>query len=209
MLDSQVAMTRLIHSLFSLIVLFAAAPLIPWQQQVSIDSPRPGDALQGQVNITGTTAVEGFQAYEVAFAYQQDTTNTWFPLAQGKDAISSDTLATWDTTTITDGMYRVRVMVYLSDGRALQTVVSGLRVRNYTPVETATPAPAATAEGQATSPAGDYLPDRSTPTLETSNPLRINDADLGSSLAMGGLVALGLFVLLGIYLALRALFRRL
>ena len=180
----------------------------PTTQQVVVDSPRPGDALQGRVVINGTSDLEGFQSYEVSFAYQQDATNTWFAIYQGKDAIKEGALATWDTTTISDGTYRIRVMVFLSDGRAVQTVVSGLRVRNYSPIETATPAPLETSAIQPTDMAADYMPQGVTPEPTGTNPARINGSELGNSLVMGGLAALGLFVLLGIYLLLRALFRR-
>jgi len=188
---------------------FTFGPLRPTAQQVVVDSPRPGEALQGQVVINGTTDLENFQSYEVSFAYQQDSTNTWFPLFSGKELVREGALATWDTTTISDGTYRLRVMVFLSDGRAVQTVVSGLRVRNYTAVETTTPAPEATLQGMATETPADYIPAGTTLTPSAGNPAQVNSNDLGGSLALGGLVALGLFVLIGLYLAARALFRRL
>ncbi len=177
-------------------------------QQVLIDSPQPGEALQGQVVVNGTTDLEGFQSYEVSFAYQADATSTWFPLYSGSTPVKEGALATWDTTTISDGVYRLRVMVYLSDGRAVQTVVSGLRVRNYTAIETVTPAPEAALESQPTAVTSDYVPDAIEPTQAVDNPAQVSGTDLGGSLALGGLIALGLFVLIGLYLAVRALFRR-
>lgn len=198
-------------------VLFAASPASPAsplralpQQQTSIDSPRPGEALQGQVVIKGTTQVDGFQSYDISFGYQHDTTSTWFPIAQGKEALKDGALATWDTTTISDGVYKLRVVVYLSDGRAVQSVVSGLRVRNYTPVETSTPAPAS-ALGSGTAAVEtlvDYVPAGLTATPLSENPAQVSDADLGSSLVKGGILALGLFIVLGLYLGARTLFRR-
>jgi hypothetical protein len=199
-------MMRLLLALFGL--LFFAGPLSPTAQQVLVASPLPGDALQGQVVINGTTDLEGFQSYEVSFAYQQDATSTWFPLYNGKEAVKEGALATWDTTTISDGIYRLRVMVFLSDGRAVQTVVSGLRVRNYTAIETATPAPEGTMDGQLTPITGDYVPAGAALTPVADNPAQVSGTDLGGSLALGGLIALGLFILIGLYLVVRALFRR-
>jgi hypothetical protein len=206
MLNLPVAMIRILLAFWG--IFFLSGPLNPLAQQVVVDSPRPGDALQGQVVINGTTDLEGFQSYEVSFAYQQDATSTWFPLYSGKEAVKEGALATWDTTIISDGTYRLRVMVFLGDGRAVQTVVSGLRVRNYTAVETTTPAPERTLEGQSTSVTGDYVPEGAALSPTANNPAQIRGTDLGSSLALGGLVALGLFVLIGLYLAVRALFRR-
>jgi hypothetical protein len=206
MLNLPVAMHRLLFALWTFF--FVIGPLRVPAQQVVIVSPHPGEALQGQVIISGTTDLEGFQSYTVDFAYQQDATGTWFPIYQGKDVVKAGALATWDTTTISDGVYRVRVMVFLTDGRAVQTVISGLRVRNYTAVETSTPAPLATVEGQPTAAPADYIPGQTTLTPSDENPAQVSGMDLSGSLALGGLVALGLFVLLGFYLAVRALFRR-
>lgn len=205
MLNLPVAMINALFSLFSILFL-----LVPPAQQVLIDSPLPGEVLQGQVSVTGSTAVEGFQSYEVAFAYQNDQTNTWFPIGGGKQPIAGGALTTWDTTTITDGTYKLRVNVYLSDGRVLEKVVSSLRVRNYTAVETSTPAPAATSSSLSPSaaPSGDFTPAAETPAAGDINSAQVTQANLGDSLMKGGLAALGLFILLGIYLGIRTLIRR-
>ena len=210
MLNLTVAMYRTILLIF----LFFTLPWrLPPQQSapgVVIDSPKPGEALQGKVAIQGSVPAEGFESYEVSFSYQRDTTNTWFLIEQGKDAVSGGTLANWDTTTIADGTYRIRVSAVLKGGKGVQTMVTGLRVRNYTTVETSTPAPV-TAEGTpnpATPAPADYKPALKTGTPVGANPAEVSSQDLSSSLMMGGMVAMGLFVLLGLYLGVRGLFRR-
>ena len=177
-------------------------------QQVVVDTPAQGEAVQGQVAVVGYTDVEGFQSYEVSFAYQKDETNTWFPIGAGEQVVRGATLATWDTTTMSDGIYRLRVKVFLSDGRTLETVVSGIRVRNYSPVETSTPAPENSSAGAALTQSVDYLPSGQIPTALSANPADVTTFDLGSSLVKGGLVAMALFICLGIYLGIRAIFRR-
>lgn len=196
----------------SLIVYLAILISLPIRllfQQVMIASPRQGEALQGQVAIIGTTDIEGLQSYQVSFAYQKDESNTWFPIGQGEQKLRSETLATWDTTMISDGIYRVKVVVFLEDGRTLETIVTGLRVRNYTPIETNTPEPASQSAGDQTPtlPA-DYTPPSQTPTSTAKNSLRVTSTMLGDSLVRGGLVALLLFVVLGAYLGLRGLLRK-
>jgi hypothetical protein len=190
---------------FLLAGLFQQAP-----QQVVIDSPKPGEALQGKVTISGTVPTEGFESYDVSFSYQHDTTNTWFLIDQGKEAVTAGALASWDTTTISDGTYRIRVTAFLKDGKAVQTMVTGLRVRNYTTIETATPAPvnASGTEIVSTPLPADYKPLFQTATPLPGNAAEVTKQDLTKSLMGGGLVALGLFVILGLYLAVRALFRR-
>lgn len=176
--------------------------------QIKIDSPRGGDALQGVVSVTGTTEVEGFRSMELSFAYQADTTGTWFLISRSSTAVKEGALASWDTTTISDGSYRLRVQVTLEDASVLETIIDGLRVRNYLPVETATPGSRA---GQVT-PTRTPLPDfelmEAGPTPLPTNPAVITQRDLQASLMQGALVATGVFGLVGLYLALRAAFRR-
>ena len=196
-------------SILLLLALLISGPHRPLTQQVIIDSPRQGEALQGQVAITGTTDIEGLQSYQVDFAYQRDQTNTWFPVARGDEVLRGETLATWDTTTISDGVYRLRVRAELEDGRTLETMVGGLRVRNYTPVETNTPEPlVAAGVGGTETQRADYVPSNQTPTPLSGNPAEVTSTNLGDSLVRGGLVALLLFIVLGAYLGLRGLIRR-
>lgn len=178
-------------------------------QQVLIDSPRPGEALQGRVSIIGTTDIEGIKSFEISFAYQRDDTNTWFLIGQGEGVFRGQTLAVWDTTTISDGIYRLRIRAFLNDGRTLESVITGLRVRNYTPIETNTPEPARTnSPGEVTPRPTDYLPMKLTSTVEVERDLQVTTSMLGNSLVRGGFMALVIFIVLAVYLGLRSLFRR-
>jgi hypothetical protein len=222
MLNLSIAM--LLHHNFSrfstglalvaaLILLFSGsigAASAQQKPQVIIDSPRSGDALQGVVSIVGTTEVEGFRSVEIAFAYQSDPTGTWFLIAQSGTAVKAGALASWDTTTISDGSYRLRVRVLLNDGQALETVVDGLRVRNYLPIET--PTPGARAGQMTPTPTATLLPDFEiaavNPTPLPTNPAVVTRLDLQNSAAQGALAAAGLLAAFGLYLALRAVARR-
>ena len=133
-------MRTLACSLFLGMVLTSPV-LAPTAQLVDpvIVEPRPGDVLQGVVKIAGSDDVPGFVSTEVSFSYADDPTGTWFLIAASVQPVTNDSLATWDTTVITDGDYVLRLRVYLTDGNSRETILSGLRVRNYTPVETPTP----------------------------------------------------------------------
>jgi hypothetical protein len=77
----------------------------------------------------------------VWFGYAEDATGTWFPIGESVDTpVIDGRLALWDTLGLTDGDYSLMLRVWLQDGRALEAVVSGVRVRNYTTVPTAAPA---------------------------------------------------------------------
>lgn len=176
------------------------------EPQVEIDAPLEGDALQGVVSIVGATDLPGFRAVEIAFAYQADPTGTWFLIQQGLKAVHRDVLTTWDTTTITDGEYRLRVRVMLDDGKAQEVIVSGLRVRNYTPVEASTPeARANQALPTATpTPWQDFQVTPRAIKPDPTNPVELRESDLRSSVFTGVGAVLAALLIAGIYLGIRA-----
>ena len=191
---------------FFLISFLAALAVRPVAAQDGpvILSPGQGEVLQGVVTVKGTSNVTGFLSSELAFAYVGDTTGTWFMIAASSQPVDQNALATWDTTTITDGNYTIRLRVHLADGSSLEFTVPNLRVRNYTPVETATPAPTAlspTLTPTITLTVTPFPP----PTALPGNTAILTTVDLSKSIAYGGLAAMLFLILLGIYLRLRRL----
>ncbi|MGD0750790.1 MAG: hypothetical protein ABSA23_05210 [Anaerolineales bacterium] len=168
----------------------------------AIISPQQGEVLQGVVTIRGSSTITGFQSSEVDFAYTGDPSGTWFLISQSSQPVDSNTLATWDTTSITDGNYNLRLRIYLNDGTHLDVIGSNLRVRNYTPVETPTPAP--TAIKPTLAPTYTLTPTPfPSPTPLPVNPAVLTPADISTSLAYGGLGAVVLIIIVGIYFWLR------
>jgi hypothetical protein len=168
----------------------------------AISTPHPGDVLQGVIAISGTSQVDGFDSSEIDFTYSGDQTGTWFLISASSQPVSEDILASWDTTIISDGTYDLRLRVHLADGKTVEALVTELRVRNYTPVETPTPMPTvleATPLPTVT-PTPTLLP---TPTSLPPNPVTVTATDVVASLGYGLAAVLILFVILGIYLWLR------
>ena len=95
-------------------------------KKAAILSPEAGQALQGSVPIVVDTAVEGFEAAELAFAYTNNPTGTWFTIFQGNQPASGEALIQWDTSQISDGTYSLRLIVRLSDGTQHSVEVAGL-----------------------------------------------------------------------------------
>lgn len=178
-------------------------------ERPKIDSPQAGEALQGVVNVMGTTDINGFVSFETAFSYDQEG-SSWYILSQSKDPVRNGSLGSWDTTTITDGTYRLRVTVHLADGGAAETIVSGLRVRNYSEIETNTPAPMV---AQDTVVATTQVAVVTRTPRPSATPLPVNPAEVtGVGLAFSAVQGAGLvmvaFVALGLYTGLRAWRRR-
>jgi hypothetical protein len=192
--------------MFILAIFFAMVAIRPALAQTGlkpiIKTPQAGDVLQGTIPITGSDVVTGFLLSEVAFAYAGDTTGTWFLIAANSQPVEDGMLATWDTTTITDGNYVLRLRVALNDGTFLDVAVPDVRVRNYTPIETPTPAP--TAMQPTRIPTVTLTPTLfPTPTTMPGNPAVLTPVDVSISVAYGGVVAVILLFVIGIYLWLR------
>jgi len=223
MLNLKVAMTRFLTAILSLAILFLVPPWAAAQETqptsggVKIDSPLGGEAIQGQVVITGSTALEDFFSAELSFAYTDDPRGTWFLIDENFNPVVAGPLAEWDTFLLTDGNYDLRLVVTLVDGSKEVVVVEGLRVRNYTQVETSTPTstPLPTATG---TPAPTPLTPTNTPTITptptstpippTTTPLPPNPAQLSAGAITNGFLrgiagAFVSFLLLGIYLSIR------
>lgn len=202
----------------------------PASVQAAVLSPAPGQVLQGSVPIQIRTDLPGFLSTELSFAYSDDPTDTWFQLYESNQPAAQAAVIEWDTAAITDGDYSLRLLVLLNDGGQQVIFVPGLRVRNYTLVETATaapppadipsPMPTDGAPAAATRPASQAAPTLtpSTPSATPApatptpgaarNPAEIQPGQVGYSATLGALAAAGMFILAGIFWSLKRLGRR-
>jgi len=173
-----------------------------------ITSPRAGEALQGVVAVHGSTDVLDFESAELSFAYQDGGEETWFLIANLNKPVENKRLAEWDTTTIADGSYQLRLRVMLSDGNDLETIIPDLRVRNYSTVETSTPQASVSQPTVAPLPTADV--ETAMPTLTTypENPAAVTEEDILASVKWGAILAVASFVIFGMILGLRSLARQ-
>ena len=178
---------------------------------MAITSPAAGGVLRGQVPILGTSDAAGFVSSEVAFSYAGDPTGTWFVLQTSGQSVINALLVTWDTVSITDGDYNLRLRVNLQDGSILEASVTGLQVRNYTAMPTPTAEPTSTPTPRieaptpillAASPTPTAFPPR-TPTPLPPNPAALAGSEIYASLQRGALLIGLLFLAFGILLRLR------
>jgi hypothetical protein len=102
-----------------------------------ISRPQDGEVLHGVVTIEGSAAHPAFISYELSFAYDPNPTDTWFPIVDDVQIpVTDGRLGLWDTSSITDGDYQLRLFVILENNSRLEAYARGLRVRNTTPTET-------------------------------------------------------------------------
>jgi hypothetical protein len=185
-------------------------------QNPQIISPKPGQALQGNIPVVVDTTFQKFQSVELTFAYANNPTKTWFLIYQGLQPVSNGPLVAWDTSLITDGDYDLRMTITFLDGSQQAVDVRGLRVRNYSAVETDTPAPAtptsppATAETPIPTITPTHQPSPLPPaaTALPPNPAELQQQDVWLNAGKGALAIVGLFALAGLYQAARSLGRQ-
>lgn len=200
--------------LFALIFLSPGRAAAQTEAGIHIAAPSSGSTLSGLVNVMGTSAAEGFVSSELSFAYASDPTSTWFLVYQTDSPVTDGLLAAWDTNSVTDGDYNLRLRVALQDGSILESLVTGLRVRNQLPTET--PAPTSAPEPTATTefvppptplpptpqpaPTSTRLP---TPTSLPPNPITLGESQICVFLGRAILATLLAFIAVAALLRLR------
>jgi hypothetical protein len=196
MLNLQVAMIR---ELFSLIITsFLLMPISAIVPSVEISSPQEGQVLKGSVQIIGTISSDGFVSGDVSYAYDSGDDTSWFYIASISKPVANETIAVWDTSTISDGDYQIKVSVKYSDGQVKEVILHQLQVRNYSSVQS-TP-DLANVSAQAT-----VFTETVTPKPEViATPFPTNSGSLETShvedsLKTGAIIGIVLVILLGIY----------
>jgi hypothetical protein len=165
------------------------------ESEIVVFSPQPGEAVQGLVQIVGTVDPEGFRSYEIAFAFMDDATQTWFQVASGSTPVIQGVLAEWDTTVLTDSNYNLLLRVHFQNGAEEELILDGIRVRNYSTIETSTPAPTGSSSlMQPTQTAIPKLPTETpiqpTPTEIPENPAAVNAAQLTQLIKRGAIIGI-------------------
>ncbi len=178
---------------------------------LAITSPAAEEIVRGEVTITGKTDVPGFIFAQLDFAYASNPTDTWFNIQTFSQPAAESTLAVWDTTSVSDGDYVLRLRVTFEDG-TFQEVSVPVFVRNDLPLSTPTAIPPTvmpeiavqipTPFLLAASPTPTDLP-RPTPTTLPPNPASLGQNAIYGSLGRGALIMIGLFVFAGLVVRLR------
>ena len=206
MLNLYVRLMKRQSLIFLVLFLIAAQDTPP----VAITSPLPDELLRGQVTVTGKVDLPSFLAAQLEVAYDSNPTDTWFNIQTYLQPMTDSTLAVWDTTSITDGDYVLRLRVNLEDG-SVQEVTVPIKIGNDV-LPSPTPEPTVTPEPEtvliptpfllAASPTPTDLP-RPTPTALPTNPVSLGQNQIYASLGRGALVILGLFALAGLIIRVR------
>jgi PKD repeat protein len=131
----------------SVVVLPPTAIAFPTSTQMPVSivilSPIPGNIVAGNVQVLGAAIHPQFLQYQLEFGPDPNPSNLWYP-ASGivQTPVLNGLLGIWQTNTgaSPDGIYQLRLRLYLRDGTSLATIVNSIRIQNQqpTPVPTAT-----------------------------------------------------------------------
>ncbi len=117
------------------------------ESRILISSPQSGDAVSGWVTIVGTTLDPDFRSYRLEYA--PDPTPSDVPWAAIQPPVEQQvregTLGAWDTTSLDDGFYILRLVIERNDGESTDYEIH-IQVANATatPLPTLPPTPTAT-----------------------------------------------------------------
>ncbi len=108
--------------------------------QALITEPQANGSVRGRVNILGIASHSQFQRYELGYSREPTRSETWVFMMESRTQVTQIAmLGFWDTTTIPDGIYALRLRVIRRDGNYDETLVRNLTVANAEPTETPTP----------------------------------------------------------------------
>lgn len=169
-----------------------------------ITAPATGQVVSGIVTIEGTAAHPEFLRYDLAFAFPNDPTDTWFAITEAVETPVHDSrLGIWDTSGITEGEYDLRLRVWTSSGEPLMAEVTQIRLGRTGPSpsastavgqSSATPNPTATVAAEGPAPV-------STLAAPPTTPARLGRSQI--AFGLGAAAAIAMLAGLAIYGRLR------
>lgn len=108
------------------------------QNQSGITSPANGDAVSGDVIISGTAVIEPFLRYELYYKQDPSGDDAYIYFDGGTNQVVNGQLGIWRTTDLPAGTYSIRLRVVKADGNYGEFVISNLSL-NLNIEPTATP----------------------------------------------------------------------
>lgn len=94
--------------------------------KIMITDPKSGQEINGKISIIGTVDVPNFGFYKYEFATLGS--DTWSTILAGNKPRIDDTLGSWDTTEITPGDYKLRLVVSDNTGVELAPCIIQVRI---------------------------------------------------------------------------------
>lgn len=154
-----------------------------------VSYPKAGDAVRGVVEIRGTITVDSFNSAEIYYAYSSPDQSNWFLINRIDQPVESGVIARWDTTTITDGAYQIKLVVQKTSGTTTEVIVNPIFVRNYSaePTQQAIPTSDSSSTELTITPTKTPVPFA---TALPENPASLSNSSIKSSVVSGLIITL-------------------
>jgi hypothetical protein len=94
--------------------------------KLNLTFPSPGQEIRDTVELVGTVNIEnfGFYKYEVA----PEGSDAWATISAGREVVVDGPLGNWDTSVVTPGDYRIRLIAIDNEGAETFPCVVPVRV---------------------------------------------------------------------------------
>ena len=97
-------------------------------EQIMITFPEPGEEVSGTIEISGTASVPNFGFYKSEVASRG--TQNWATISAGREPRINESLGSWNTSSLTNGEYFLRLVITDNVGTVLEPCVIAVRVVN-------------------------------------------------------------------------------
>ncbi|KAB2905421.1 MAG: hypothetical protein F9K27_05150 [Anaerolineae bacterium] len=106
---------------------------------IGLTSPASGTTVRGNIAIFGSASHPQFVQYALEYGPDPNPSGLWYPITTVPitSIVLNNALGVWNTTTVRDGNYQIRLHVWLSDGRQDFRTVTNIQVRNAAPTQPA------------------------------------------------------------------------
>ena len=95
--------------------------------QINISSPKPGDEIKGSVELKGDANIPNFGFYK--YEYAPLGTEAWAAIEASRTPKTDGELGPWDTSSIPQGDYQIRLVVTDNQGNELPACVIPVRIK--------------------------------------------------------------------------------
>ncbi len=119
-------------------------PVTALPYDVRISYPVDGSQVAGYITVVGSASHPRFLQYALEWGPDPNPGNLWYPLMSPRNqTVLNGGLGAWNTTAIPDGVYQLRLHVWLNDGTETFDIATGVRISNRAPtaVPSLTPTP--------------------------------------------------------------------
>ena len=94
---------------------------------INISSPKAGDEIRGSVKLKGDANIPNFGFYKYEFAPLGS--DTWSTIEANRTPIQDGELGLWDTSTVDQGDYQLRLVVTDNKGNEMPACVIPVRIK--------------------------------------------------------------------------------